>query len=279
MGGVEPGIVSQVELDAASTLVNITYKSFAGLVSRRPRLMHLIANTPDARPLPSPPGLKTSGIMLWCGDGKLLLATAEPAVREPIGASWRDAPAQPVSGIKLRMADLPADFSPLYQSNIAWTPRRIAAVYRAGFLTFAASLAAVDGLIPVPIAFSFFVHSHDGILDINTVRLISWGAARGSGHLSNRLRLLASASRLELAGRLLKSVHSRSSPSQRSNRLMTGQRWQSTGNRLRADPRRRPGCLRSRADTETPAFPALRRPIRYGVYRNTLPLLTLFSTR
>jgi DNA primase catalytic core len=183
-GVVEPAIASDVEFDAASTLVNITYKSFAGVVSRRPRLMHLIANTADAQPLPSPPGLKTSGIMLWCGDGKLLLATAEPVVREPIGASWSDAPAQPVSGIQLRIADLPTGFSPLYQSNIAWTPGKIAAAYRAGFPTFAASLAADDGAIPVPTAFSFFVRSSDGVPDINTVRLVSWYAARESvdGH-------------------------------------------------------------------------------------------------
>jgi DNA primase catalytic core len=183
-GDVGSDIANEVELDAAATLVNITYRSFAGVASRRPRLMHLIAKTSHAKPLPSPPGLKTSGIMLWCNNGKLLFASADSAVREPIGTSWTDAPEQPVSGIKLRVADLPADFLPLYLADIAWTPTKIAAVYRAAFPTFAASLAAADGVIPVPTAFSFFVHSTNGVPDLNAVSLVSWGAARESvdGH-------------------------------------------------------------------------------------------------
>lgn len=182
--GVDPPIACEVELDAAATLVNITYKSFAGVASRRPRLMHLIANTADARPLPSPPGLRTSGIMLWCDDGRLLLATAEQAAREPVGASWTDAAAQPVTGIRLRVADLPDNFSPLYLAGVAWTPAKIAKVYRAGFRNFAASLTAADGTIPVPTAFSFFVHSPDGVPDLDAIRLVSWGAGRESvdGH-------------------------------------------------------------------------------------------------
>lgn len=175
-----PASTDGVELDAAATLVNITYKNFAGVALRRPRLMNLIANAQDARPLPSPPGLETPGIMLWCGDEKLLLATAGGNAVEPIGAIWTDATVQAVPGIRLRVADLPAGYAPLYLSEIDWTPGRIATVYRAGFPAFSASLTATEGVIPVPTAFSFFVRVTDNVPDLTSIRLICWRAPRES---------------------------------------------------------------------------------------------------
>lgn len=179
-GSTKSGSTDSVELDAAATLVNITYTNFAGVASRRPRLMNLIANTEDAQPLPSPPGLETPGIMLWCGGEKLFLATAEDSAVEPVGAVWTDAAEQAVPGIRLRIADLPVGYVPLHLLKIDWTPGRIATVYRAGFPAFATSLKATEGVIPVPTAFSFFVRVADGVPDLTSIRLICWRASRES---------------------------------------------------------------------------------------------------
>ena len=54
-GLLEP---SQLDLDAAATLVNLTHARFAEVAARRPHLLRMIANHADARPLPSPPGLQ-----------------------------------------------------------------------------------------------------------------------------------------------------------------------------------------------------------------------------
>lgn len=169
-----------IELDAAATLVNITYANFADVAARRPRLMHLIANTSNAVPLPSPPGLETSGIMLWCDENRLLLATAEGADAAPVGTNWTDASTQSVPGIRLRVSDLPGDYAPLFLMKREWTPGAIATVYRAGFPAFAESLLTVDGRVPVPTAFSFFVRMASEAEDLTAIKLISWDASRDS---------------------------------------------------------------------------------------------------
>lgn len=181
---IQSNVPSNVEFDAAATLVNITYARFAGVVAKRPRLMQLIADTEEAKPLPSPPGLSAAGIMLWCGNGKLLFATAEPDTREPIGVLWRDALDHGVSGVRLRVADLPNDFVPLFLLDTKWTPGKIAALYRAGFAGYWASLLTDEDVIPVPTAFSFFCRSTGGVSNIDEIRMVSWRARRESvdGH-------------------------------------------------------------------------------------------------
>ncbi|MCY0093252.1 CHC2 zinc finger domain-containing protein [Hoeflea ulvae] len=177
---------TEVELDAAATLVNLTYSVFGEIVLRRPRLTQMIARVANAVPLPSPPGLKASGILLWCpDDGRLLLASPpDTAEAPPLGVTWTDLNDQSVPGIALREATLPEGSRLLVEKARKWLPSEIANLYRAGFTQFAQQIDLDAGRVPVPTAFSFFGIMTDGVIDFSSVQLISWPALRSSvdGH-------------------------------------------------------------------------------------------------
>ncbi|MBS3850214.1 toprim domain-containing protein [Devosia sp. BSSL-BM10] len=175
---------TDVEFDAAATLVNLTYSVFAEIALRRPRLTRLIAGVPDAIPLPSPPGLRASGILLWCPDGRLLLASAGTAEGSPLGVKWRDSSEQLVPGIAMQEATLPAGSRLLVEKTRKWSPSEIAGLYRAGFNRFDEQINLDAERVPVPTAFSFFGKIEDGVIDFSSVLLISWPALRSSvdGH-------------------------------------------------------------------------------------------------
>lgn len=181
-GGTAPP--TDVELDAAATLVNVTYAVFGGIALRRPRLTRMIAGAPDAMPLPSPPGLKAAGILLWCPNGRLLLASPEAAEAPPLGVTWTDLNEQTVPGIALREATLPAGSRLLVEKDRRWSPVEIANLYRAGFTLFTQQLNLDAERVPVPTAFSFFANIVDDVIDFSSVQLISWPALRSSvdGH-------------------------------------------------------------------------------------------------
>ena len=188
-GGAAPP--SEIELDAAATLVNVTYGVFGRVASRRPRLMRIIAGAQGAMPLPSPPGLKTSGILLWCSDGRLLLASPDAAEAPPVGVSWTNIDGQTVRGIALREATLPAGVRLLVEKERKWSPAEIASLYRAGFPQFVQQLSLNAEHVPVPTAFSFFAKSTDDVIDFASVQMISWPALRSSvdGHAFVRVGL------------------------------------------------------------------------------------------
>jgi DNA primase catalytic core len=194
-GGTAPP--DEVELDAAATLVNVTYEVFGKIASSRPRLMRMIAREPGAMPLPSPPGLKTSGILLWC-DGRLLLASPDAAEAPPVGVSWRNRDEQGVPGIALREATLTPGSRLLVENDRKWSPAEIARLYRAGFTQFSLQRGLDSERVPVPTAFSFFAKSADGIIDFSSVQLISWSALRSSvdGHAFVRVGLSLEARRV-----------------------------------------------------------------------------------
>jgi hypothetical protein len=170
--------VEGVELDAASTLVNVTYKHFAKVAASRPRLIHLIVGQKGAQALPSPPGLAASGVLLWCEDGSLLLASAgdaEPALR---GVVWQPTSTSVVGQIRLMRANLEPGARPLFSDQAAWTPARIASIYRSGFDAFTRLLDPASDEVPIPTAFSFFGLENDGVLDPSSIRLICWTASK-----------------------------------------------------------------------------------------------------
>jgi DNA primase catalytic core len=175
----------QIELDAAATFINITYRHFGEVVTGRNRLMQLIANNTSAHPLPSPPGLETSGILLW-SDNKLLLATTKDTETNILGVTWLEHEETQVTGIKLKCADLPSGSKPLYLSKLNWSPGAISAMYRSFlplYLTQIPEEGSTDWL-PVPTAFSFFGKVDDQKLDLTTARLVCWAATKESvdGH-------------------------------------------------------------------------------------------------
>ena len=178
---------TEVELDAASTLVNITYKVFAGVAERRARLRYLIAGTPEVIPLPSPPGLRASGILLWCNDGRLLLAStdgSDGSKFDPVGITWSEGNDAPVSGVHLRHANLPKGYRLLVDGNPTWDPAQIVALYRAGFPLFTSQIELETETVPVPTAFSFYAKADGDNVDFSSLKLISWSAPRESvdGH-------------------------------------------------------------------------------------------------
>ena len=172
--------VEPVEFDAASTLVNVTYQQFAAVAERRPRLIHLIVEQKGAQALPSPPGLATSGVLLWCDDGRLLLASAGDAEPALLGVVWQPTSTSVVGQLRLMQANLEPGFRPLFSDETAWTPARIASTYRAGFDAFTRLLDPASDDVPIPTAFSFFGVERDGVLDPPGIRLICWTAPRRS---------------------------------------------------------------------------------------------------
>jgi len=180
---------SEVELDAAATLVNVTYSVFGEIAAQRPRLTQIIANAPGAMPLPSPPGLRTSGILLWCPNGRLLLATADIEETTPLGVTWTELDQNPVPGIALREAMLPTSSKLLVNENRKWSPAEIARLYRAGYPLFKHQLDSDTDRVPVPTAFSFFATVTDEEIDFASVQLVSWPALRSSvdGHAFVRM--------------------------------------------------------------------------------------------
>ncbi len=176
---------TNVEFDAASSLVNIAHSGFAGLAKRRARLRYLIAGTVKATPIPSPPGLETAGILLWCDGSKLIFASADgtdPVM--PSGVSWEKAASETVQGVALRQAILPPDYVLLAAKTRNWEPAEIASLYRAAYPSFAKQTVPENEVVPVPTAFCFFVKMDGDAIDFQSLKLICWSASRTSvdGH-------------------------------------------------------------------------------------------------
>ncbi len=180
--------VGQVELDAAATLVNFTYVRFAEIAARRPRLVEMIAGKQGAKALPSPPGLRSEGILLWCTDDRLLLASPSEQMVEPVGVGWKPVEGHVVPGITLKEAELPDGCRPLHDQVQTWTPASIAEAYRTFFPIWSELHKASDGQIPVPTVFSFFARvSKDGSL--HDRRMVFWTAPNSTvdGHAFVRM--------------------------------------------------------------------------------------------
>ncbi|WP_439616421.1 CHC2 zinc finger domain-containing protein [Shinella sp.] len=176
---------TDIELDAASSLVNIAHSQFAGIAARRTRFRYLIAGTVHATPIPSPPGLETAGILLWCNGSKLVLAsTRTSSVAMPGGVTWQARSENAVDGVTLREAVLPKGYVLLANVQRNWGPAEIAALYRAGYTLFVRQLSSENDVVPVPTAFCFFVKLNDEVVDFPSLKLICWSASRASvdGH-------------------------------------------------------------------------------------------------
>lgn len=181
--------IAPVELDAAATFVNVTYRHFSQLAPRRPRLLQIIAGQGGAQALPSPPGLATTGVLLWCGDGRLLFAAASEDTPKPVGVVWVPTSAPALEHLHLFQALLEAGTKPIFDGpagtdpTVPWTPERIAQLYRSAIKQFL-HLLNINTDVPVPTAFSFFeVLSPDGDGSFS-VRLVCWTVPRESidGH-------------------------------------------------------------------------------------------------
>lgn len=178
----------QVELDAASTLVNLTYMRFPEIAARRPRLVNMIAGTKGATALPSPPGLRSDGILLWCTDGRLLLASPSESGAEPVGVLWKPVQGTLVTGVTLKVAGLPAGCGPVHGLNRSWTPSSIAETYRTFFPIWSVLHGVSEAQIPIPTVFSFFaLVTDDGALQ--DCKMVCWAAPRATvdGHAFVRM--------------------------------------------------------------------------------------------
>jgi DNA primase catalytic core len=184
-GAADETEIDSVEVDAAATLVNVTYRHFATIAPSRPRLIRMIANQSNATALPSPPGLEASGLLLWCATGQLLFAAPRGNAPLPVGAQWRQDPASGPDFLHLWKADLAANIRPLVELETDWDARDIASLYEGGYSSYRGLLAAATEQIPVPTAFSFFapVDANEAP-DIHSVTLICWTAPRAAvdGH-------------------------------------------------------------------------------------------------
>jgi DNA primase catalytic core len=178
-----------IERDAASSLINLAHHRFATLVQQRPRLLRLIANTTDVHALPSPPGIQVPGILLWCEDKKLLLATAQDVSEDefPSGVSWttrENGSSSTIAGVKLSEGALPDGAVLLLKQEINWSPSRIAATYRALHRRWLPLKQGLDSHVPLPTVFSFFGPSGTPGADADSFRVVCWTAPKSSadGH-------------------------------------------------------------------------------------------------
>src|SRR5262249_52455372 len=152
-GAADETLIDPVEVDAAATFVNVTYRHFATIAPSRPRLIRMIANRSDATALPSPPGLEASGLLLWCATGHLLFAAPLSNAPRPVGAQWRQDSSSGHDFLHLWKADLAANVRPLFELETDWDARDIAALYEGGYGSYRGLLAAATEQIPVPTAF------------------------------------------------------------------------------------------------------------------------------
>lgn len=171
--------VDPIEIDAAATLVNVTYRRFALVARVRPRLLRLIANQDKAVALPSPPGLEASGVMLWCGGNVLIFAAADPDAVRPIGVEWHAETPGERDFLSQWRAALAPGVRPLFDLEKTWEAQDIASIYMAGHRRLRDLLDAMEEEIPVPTAFSFFAAvGADAAIDHETASLICWTARR-----------------------------------------------------------------------------------------------------
>ena len=178
-GAADEAEIDPIEVDAAATLVNVTYRHFATIARSRPRLIRMIAGRSDAMALPSPPGLEASGLLLWCEVGHLLFAAPLITAPRPVGAQWRQDSSDGQEFLHLWKADLAAGIRPLFDLDTDWDARNIAALYEGAYGSYRDLLAAADEQIPVPTAFSFFAPvDASGAPDIHSATLVCWTAPR-----------------------------------------------------------------------------------------------------
>lgn len=176
-GATDEAAIDPVEVDAAATLVNVGHRHFAAIAQSRPRLIRMIANQSDAKALPSPPGLEASGVLLWCEAGHLLFATPRSDAPRPVGVYWRQDTSSAPNFLHLWKADLAA--RPIFDIELHWDARDIAALYEGGYGSYRNLLAAATEQIPVPTAFSFFAPvDASGAPDIHSATLVCWTAPR-----------------------------------------------------------------------------------------------------
>ncbi len=188
-----------VEVDAAATLVNVTYKIFSEIVAQRPRLMGMIAKVADAMPLPSPPGLEASGILMWCrADGKLILASAGDAASLPIGIEWTDRELNSIPGVKIREAALPAGCRLIVEDERQWMPADIATLYRVGFPIFFEQVRSNEPAVPRPDCLLILrsdERGRDRLLDLEAHLMAGAAVERGRACLRQGGILLGGAQR------------------------------------------------------------------------------------
>lgn len=178
-GAPDAGEIDLVEVDAAATLVNVGHQHFAAIAQSRPRLIRMIANQSDAKALPSPPGLEASGVLLWCEAGHLLFAAPRSDAPRPVGVFWRQETSSAADFLHLWKADLAAGNRPLFDLELHWDARDIAALYEGGYGSYRNLLVAATEQIPVPTAFSFFAPvDARGAPDIHSATLVCWTAPR-----------------------------------------------------------------------------------------------------
>jgi hypothetical protein len=178
-GAPDAAEIDPVEVDAAATLVNVGHQHFAAIAQSRPRLIRMIANQSDAKALPSPPGLEASGVLLWCEAGHLLFAAPRSDAPRPVGAYWHQETSSAPDFLHLWKADLAAGIRPLFDLELQWDARDIAALYEGGYGSYRDLLVATTEQIPVPTAFSFFAPvDARGAPDIHSATLVCWTAPR-----------------------------------------------------------------------------------------------------
>ncbi|MEG8041730.1 CHC2 zinc finger domain-containing protein [Sphingomonas sp. LR59] len=164
-GATEEAGIDTIEVDAAATLVNVTYRHFARVAFSRPRLIRMIANQNNATALPSPPGLEASGLLLWCATGQLLFAAPRGDAPLPVGAQWRQDPASGPNFLHLWKADLAANIRPLVEIETDWDARNIASLYEGDMVLIVAFLQ------PRPNKYLFQPPSRSLPLSMRTTRL------------------------------------------------------------------------------------------------------------
>jgi len=184
--------IAMIEVDAAATLINVGHRRFADIAAARPRLLRMIAGRRETQALPSPPGLETSGVMLWCNTGKLLFAAVGEGAPLPVGAQWHGEAiaeeglaANEHGHLRLWKADLEPGARPLFDLERSWDAGEIASIYTAGHGTYFDLFPPDAEMVPVPTVFSFFgMLGEAGAIDLSSVRLICWTAPRGAvdGH-------------------------------------------------------------------------------------------------
>lgn len=178
-GAEDPAEIDPVEVDAAATLVNVAHRHFVAIAQSRPRLIRMIANQSDAKALPSPPGLEASGVLLWCKAGHLLFAAPRSDATRPVGACWQQEDSSAQDFLHVWKANLAAGIKPLFDLDLHWDAREIAAIYEGGYGSYRDLLAVNTEQIPVPTAFSFFAPvDASGVPDTRGAILVCWTAPR-----------------------------------------------------------------------------------------------------
>lgn len=186
--------LEEVEMDAASAFVNLTYPHFAALAAERPVLTQVLVGQADATHLPNPPGMECPGVLAWSGSEGCLYAVIRSDVDVAgalPGVDWTEC--KPGDRITVHRVAFPKGTRLLAVDGEldrkAWSPRDLADLYYAFYGPYR-SLAAAEidggegGHAVLPTAFSFFgpaLAKSDGEVPW---RVVAWRvrAANGMAH-------------------------------------------------------------------------------------------------